>query len=80
MRMLSGARRVFGGVFKVSPQLLFEECGNADMRRLIVMREEIETGMRLLGVTRIEDLKPEHVKNMAREPAPSTFSPDQGSS
>lgn len=44
---------------------------------VVVMREEIETGMRLLGVTRIEDLKPEHVKYMAREPAPSTFSPDQ---
>ncbi|KAG9118400.1 Cytochrome b2, mitochondrial precursor [Ceratobasidium sp. 392] len=45
--------------------------GEEGVRRTVqIMREEIETGMRLLGVTRIEDLKPEHVKYMAREPAP----------
>ncbi|KAG8740090.1 Cytochrome b2, mitochondrial precursor [Ceratobasidium sp. 414] len=45
--------------------------GEEGVRRTVqIMREEIETGMRLLGVTRIQDLKPEHVKYMAREPAP----------
>ncbi|KAG9099027.1 Cytochrome b2, mitochondrial precursor, partial [Ceratobasidium sp. 370] len=45
--------------------------GEEGVRRTVqIMREEIETGMRLLGVTRIQDLKPEHVRYMAREPAP----------
>ncbi|KAF8760906.1 FMN-dependent dehydrogenase [Rhizoctonia solani] len=46
--------------------------GEDGVRRCVqIMREEIETGMRLLGVTRVEDLGPHHVKYMDREPAPS---------
>ncbi|KAG8727072.1 Cytochrome b2, mitochondrial precursor, partial [Ceratobasidium sp. 428] len=53
--------------------------GEEGVRRTVqIMREEIETGMRLLGVTRIEDLKPEHVKYMAREPAPVPPSSESG--
>ncbi|CAE6512738.1 unnamed protein product [Rhizoctonia solani] len=45
--------------------------GEEGVRRCVqIMREEIETGMRLLGVTRVEDLGPQHVKYMDREPAP----------
>ncbi|QRW19033.1 FMN-dependent alpha-hydroxy acid dehydrogenase [Rhizoctonia solani] len=45
--------------------------GEDGVRRCVqIMREEIETGMRLLGVTRVEDLGPHHVKYMDREPAP----------
>ncbi|KAJ1311535.1 hypothetical protein OPQ81_010019 [Rhizoctonia solani] len=45
--------------------------GEEGVRRCVqIMREEIETGMRLLGVTRVEDLGPHHVKYMDREPAP----------
>ena len=36
----------------------------------VVIREEVETGMRLLGVTKIEDLKPEMVRFVDRDPAP----------
>ncbi|KAG8903736.1 Cytochrome b2, mitochondrial precursor [Tulasnella sp. 403] len=47
--------------------------GEDGVRRVIqIMREEIETGMRLLGVTRLEDLKPSMVRYMEREPAPTT--------
>ncbi|CAE6497016.1 unnamed protein product [Rhizoctonia solani] len=46
--------------------------GEEGVRRCVqIMREEIETGMRLLGVTRVEDLGPQHVKYMDREPAPT---------
>ena len=34
------------------------------------MREEIITGMCLLGVTRIEDLKPEMIRYVDRDPLP----------
>ncbi|CAE6449549.1 unnamed protein product [Rhizoctonia solani] len=45
--------------------------GEEGVRRCVqIMREEIETGMRLLGVTRVEDLGPQHIKYMDREPAP----------
>ncbi|KDN50276.1 hypothetical protein RSAG8_01612, partial [Rhizoctonia solani AG-8 WAC10335] len=45
--------------------------GEEGARRCVqIMREEIETGMRLLGVTRVEDLGPQHIKYMGREPAP----------
>ena len=40
-----------------------------------VMREEIETGMRLLGVTRVEDLRPHMVRFVDRDPAPRSYSP-----
>ncbi|CAE6407514.1 unnamed protein product [Rhizoctonia solani] len=49
--------------------------GEEGVRRCVqIMREEIETGMRLLGVTRVEDLGPHHVKYMDREPAPISAS------
>ncbi|KEP55095.1 L-mandelate dehydrogenase [Rhizoctonia solani 123E] len=45
--------------------------GEEGVRRCAqIMREEIETGMRLLGVTRVEDLGLQHIKYMDREPAP----------
>jgi L-lactate dehydrogenase (cytochrome) len=34
------------------------------------MREEIETGMRLLGVTSIDQLRPELVRYVNRDPEP----------
>lgn len=37
---------------------------------LTVMREEIETGMRLLGVTSIDQLTPELVRYVDRPPMP----------
>ncbi|KAG9035947.1 Cytochrome b2, mitochondrial precursor [Tulasnella sp. JGI-2019a] len=43
--------------------------GEPGVRRVIqIIREEVETSMRLLGVTRIEDLKPEMVKYVDRDP------------
>lgn len=51
--------------------------GEEGVRRCVqIMREEIETGMRLLGVTRVEDLGPQHIKYMEREPAPIPSSPE----
>lgn len=45
--------------------------GEDGVRRVIqIIREEVETGMRLLGVTRVEDLKPEMVRYMGSDPAP----------
>jgi L-lactate dehydrogenase (cytochrome) len=38
---------------------------------LTVMREEVETGMRLLGVTRLDQLKPEMVRYVDRDPPPA---------
>ncbi len=37
----------------------------------VVMREEVETGMRLLGVTRLDQLKPEMVRYVNRDPSPT---------
>ena len=35
------------------------------------MREEIETSMRLLGVTSLEQLTPDHVRYVDRTPPPA---------
>ncbi|KAH9928981.1 FMN-dependent dehydrogenase-domain-containing protein [Amylocystis lapponica] len=43
--------------------------GEAGCRRVIqIMREEIETGMRLLGVTRLDQLTPELLRYVDRDP------------
>lgn len=44
--------------------MALERCVN-----LAVMREEIATGMRLLGVTSVDQLKPELVRYVDRNPA-----------
>lgn len=40
------------------------------------MREEVETGMRLLGVTRLDQLKPEMVRYVDRDPSPTPPPPN----
>jgi L-lactate dehydrogenase (cytochrome) len=40
------------------------------------MREEVETGMRLLGVTRLDQLKPEMVRYVNRDPSPAPPRPE----
>ena len=41
------------------------------------MREEVETGMRLLGVTRLDQLKPEMVRYVNRDPSPTLPAPPE---
>ncbi|KZT62268.1 hypothetical protein CALCODRAFT_426253 [Calocera cornea HHB12733] len=52
------------------PVLYGNGCwGEQGVRRVFqIMREEIATGMRLLGVTRLEDLRPDMVRYVDRDP------------
>ncbi|KZO91367.1 L-mandelate dehydrogenase [Calocera viscosa TUFC12733] len=52
------------------PVLYGNGCwGEQGVRRVFqIMREEIATGMRLLGVTRLEDLRPEMIRYTDRDP------------
>jgi L-lactate dehydrogenase (cytochrome) len=58
-----GCRRV------IESKLRLHMNGRGLLTHLPVMREEIATGMRLLGVTNLDQLKPELVQYVDRQPA-----------
>jgi hypothetical protein len=62
-----GERKGANELFRVSKHHFFHVATHvANMRLVIVMREEIERGMRLLGVTSLDQLGPEHIRYVDR--------------
>ena len=69
MPMVCGESQVLSESFKVSIHYSKDVVtihDDADAVYL-VMREEIETGMRLLGVTSLDQLTPDHVRYLSRK-------------
>lgn len=66
--MVSGERLVHDVLYKVS-NIVYQLLPSVSPV-LTVMRGEIETGMRLLGVTSIDQLTPELVRYVDRPPMP----------
>jgi hypothetical protein len=66
MPTVSGERRVREEQSKVC---FFYFDPSRRLSPLLVMREEIITGMQLLGVTSLDQLKPEMVRYVDRDPA-----------
>ncbi|EJT97504.1 hypothetical protein DACRYDRAFT_96985 [Dacryopinax primogenitus] len=68
------------GVGLGRPVLYGNGCwGEPGVRRVFqIMREEIATTMRLLGVTRLEDLRPEIIRYVDRDPVPVCAGEESG--